>query len=174
MRLRCDLTVNEGKRRLVLVPYESETRETLALRLAAMVLFFDDAPVAELSAKHPALADQEYRPDCVALDESGRVKLWVEAGKTTANKLDKVTRRYPDAKIVVLTANEHHARQMRQVVDDKVPRSKLLEIWSFRKDDFRQWHDALREDTYVVGEADGISLNLVINDVPLAVDLVKF
>lgn len=174
MKIRCELMVNDEKRRLVLVPHESETSESLALRLAAIVLFFDDEPAAELSAKHPALAGQEYRPDCVALDEGGRVKLWVEAGKTTANKLDKVTRRYPDARIVVLTAGEHDARRMRQLVDDKVPRSKLLEIWSFRKDDFRQWHDALREDTYVIGEANGASLNLVINDVALAVDLVKF
>ena len=174
MKLRCELLVNEGKRRLILVPYDSELPEHLALRLAAVVLFWDDEPAAELSAKHPALADQEFKPDCIALDEGGRVKLWVEVGRTTANKLDKLTKRYPDARIVVLTGSEHDAKKMRQIADDKVTRTKSLEIWSFKNQDFKDWFGALREDTYVVGEARNQSLNLVINDVPLAVDLVKY
>lgn len=174
MKLRCDLQVNDGKRRLLLVPYASELPDHLALRLAAVVLFWDYEPSAELSAKHPALADQEFTPDCIALDEAGRVKLWVEVGRTTANKLDKLTKRYSDARIVVLTSNERDAKKMRALADDKVTRNKGLEIWSFRREDFHAWFGALREDTYVAGEARDHSMNLVINDVPLALELVKF
>ena len=174
MKIRCELLVNDTKRRLVFVPNDSETPEHLALRLAACVLFADDEPYAELSTTHPSLADQEYRPDCVALDEGGRVKLWVECGRTTANKLDKVTHRYTDARIVVLTGSEHDARMMRQVVDAKVSRSGLLEIWGFAAADFRVWLGALREDTYVMGEARGSSFNIVVNDVPFAADLTRY
>ncbi|MBI4422714.1 MAG: YaeQ family protein [Elusimicrobia bacterium] len=174
MKLRCDLQINDGKRRLILVPYESELPEHLALRLAACVLFWNDEPSAELSSRHPALADQEFRPDCIALDEAGRVKLWVECGRTTPNKLDKLTKRYHDARLVVLTGSEHDARRMRETIDAKVSRGAALELWSWKAAEFQEWCQALREDTYVVGESDGRSLNLVINDVPLAVELDRF
>ncbi|MBI5201703.1 MAG: YaeQ family protein [Elusimicrobia bacterium] len=174
MKLRCDLQINEGKRRLLLVGHASELPDHLALRLAANVLFWDYEPSAELSAKHPALADQEFVPDCIALDDGGRVKLWVEVGRTTANKLDKLTKRYSDARIVVLTGNEHDARKMREIAESKVTRTKTLEIWSFTAADFKQWYDAVKEDTYVVGEANGHSMNLVINDVAVAADLVRY
>lgn len=174
MKVRCDLMINDGKRRLILVPHDSELPEHVALRLAANVLFWDDEPSAELSAKHPALADQEFKPDCIALDASGGIKLWVECGRTTANKLDKITKRYGGARIIVLVASEWDARKMREVVDDKVTRGSLLEIWSFKAAEFKLWVGAMREDTYVMGEAHGRSLNLVINDLPLALDLEKF
>ncbi len=174
MKLRCDLQINEVQRRLLLVAHASELPDHLALRLAAIVLFWDYSPSAELSAKHPALAGQEFTPDCIALDDSGLVKLWVEVGRTTPNKLDKLTKRYPDARLVVLTGNERDAQKMRLVADDKVTRGHRLEIWSFKAEDFKEWLAAVREDTYVVGEAAGHTMNLVVNDVPLAVDLVKF
>lgn len=174
MKLRCELMVNDGKRKLILVPYESELPDHLALRLAAVVLFWDDEPSAELSLKNPALADEEYKPDCIALDDAGRVKLWVECGRTTPNKLDKVTKRYPDARIVVLTGTEHDAKRMRDIVDSKLSRHDRVEILSFKTPDFKQWCGAMREDTYVLGEARGNSFNVVINDVPFAVDLEKF
>lgn len=144
------------------------------LRLAAFVLFWDYDPSAELSLKHPALADQEFKPDYIALDDSGRIKLWVECGRTTPNKLDKLTKRYPDARLVVLTGTEHDAKRMREVIDSKVTRGAGLELWTFKKADFQQWCGAIHEDTYVLGEARERSLNLVINDVPLAVDLETF
>lgn len=174
MKLRCELMVNDGKRKVILVPYDQELPEHMALRLAAIVLFWDDEPAAELSAKHPALTDQEFHPDCIALDDSGRVKLWIQCGRTTPNKLDKLTKRLTGARIVVLTGSERDARKMREVVDGKVTRASRLEILSFKAEDFKRWSDAVREDTYVVGEARGGSLNVVINDVPLATDLLRF
>ena len=174
MKVRCDLQVNGGNRKLILVAQEHETLEHIALRLCACVLFWDMDPSAELSSKHPALADQEFQPDCIALDDGGRIKLWVECGKVAMHKLDKLTRRYPDALLVALKAAEYEGKRLRQDVEHQVDRHSLLEIWAWPKADFAVWSKAIKEDTYVVGEAQGRSLNLVINDVALATDLLKF
>lgn len=171
MKIRCDLHVNGGHRRLVLVPQEHETLEHIALKLTAYVLFWDWEPSIELSLKHPALLGQEFKPDLVALDEAGGIRLWVECGKVALHKLDKLTRRYPSAKLVVLKASPEEGRRLREDVKDKLDRHALLEIWCWSKADFAAWSSALRPDVFVGGEALGRSLNLVINDTPLAADL---
>lgn len=171
MKIRCDLHLNGAHRRLVLVPQQAETLEHLALKLSGFLLFWDYAPLVELSLKHPALAGQDFKPDLVALDGSGGISLWVECGKVALHKLDKMTRRYPSAKLVVLKATEAEARRLREDAREKLDRQELLEIWAWRQADFEAWKGALRENTHVLGEASGRSLNLVINETPLAADL---
>ena len=105
MAFRFDFHLNGGRRRLILARGPQETFENLALRIAACALFWPLEPLLELSPKHPALASVEFRPDFIALDEAGDVKMWGECGNTSMNKLQKLTKKFPGARIVVLKAD---------------------------------------------------------------------
>lgn len=174
MKLRCDLHVNGGSRKLLIVPGASETGEHLALKLAGYLLFWDLEPQVELNAKHPALSDFEFMPDVLALEADGGIRLWVECGRVTMHKALKLTRRLPHARIVVLKETEAEAERLRRDLNEGLERSGRIEILAWPAGGFREWLGALGEKTEVYGEAGGLSLNVVVNNHPYHADLRKF
>lgn len=171
MKLRCDLHVNGGARKLVLIPGLNEPVDHLALKLAAYLLFWDREPVVAPSAKHPALLGQEFIPDLMALDLTGALDLWIECGVTTMNKLDKTARRFSQARLVVLTPHPRQARRLREEVEGKIERAARVEILSFEDGQFAEFARALIEKTEVYGEAGGHLINAVINERPVVSEL---
>jgi hypothetical protein len=171
MSFRCEFNLNGGRRRLVMAQGAQEPFDHVALRLAAYALFWEVEPKVEISPKHPALASVEFKPDFIALDEGGGVRLWGECGNVTLNKLDKVARRFPQARIAALRASEAEGRRLRSDLRESVDRHERVEILAFRTEDFAAWRDAVGELTEVFGESTDRSLNLVINQTPLACDL---
>ena len=174
MKLRCDLHINGGSRKLVLVPEASETGEHLGLKLAAYLIFWDRSPLVEASPRHPALLGQEFVPDLLSLDEAGAVDLWVECGKVTLRKMYKLTRRFPGARLVVMKGTEAEAVRLRRDLKEGLDKEARVEILAWPGETFRGWMAALHEKTEAYGEAGGRSLNLVINEHPLAVELKVF
>lgn len=174
MKLRCDLHLNGGMRKLILVPSATETEEHLGLRLSAVLLFWAQEPVIDASLKHPSLAGQEFQPDLIAFDETGAVKLWVECGKTALHKLKKLTRRCPDARILVHKPSPQDAARFRKDLIDRLDRHEAVEILAWPEGRFKDWLGALRESNEAYGESDERSLNLVLNDHPVAVDMLSF
>ena len=174
MQIRCSIQMGDVQKKIVLVSQTNETPQLLALKLAAYILFLDYNPYLELSAKNPALAGQEFRPDILALDESGAIKLWVECGNTTTNKLDKLIRRYREARIAVLKAYPHETENLRRHLEkNEVLHSHRIEVWSFPEGVFDDWYNALGETVDVVGEHSDRSFNLVMNSVPFCFDFLK-
>ena len=175
MAIRCDFYLNGENRKVVMVPQPEETREHVALRLSAFLLFWAYDPNMELSMKHPALAGQEFRPDLIALKDSGEIAVWIECGNVSLNKLDKLTRRCPWAKIAVIKASEFEGQRLRRDLRDEVPRQQAIDVWAWPKEAFGLWLGAVqeREKVEVVGEAEEGALNLVVNEVPLAVSLIR-
>lgn len=173
MALRCDIHLNGGHRKLILSPRPEETHDHLALKLAAFLLFWAEEPVVDPSAKHPALLDQEFRPDLMALDLSGRMALWIECGFTSLNKLEKLPRRFPHARFVVIRESLRDGERVRRDLNDCLTRG-TVDVWAWREEDFKLWRDALDDKTEVFGDVQGRSFNLTINQTPLAVDLQDF
>ncbi|MDD5656825.1 MAG: YaeQ family protein [Elusimicrobia bacterium] len=171
MKLRCDLHVNDANRKLILVSAPNESPAHMGLRLAAYLLFWDEEPVMEAGAKNPALADFEFLPDLMALDDSGTIKLWVECGTTTMHKLLKLTRRLSRARIVVMKQSERDALRLRQDLRAQLDREARVEILAWPAEAFRDWTESLLEKTEVFGEAGGLMLNLVINERPIVAEL---
>lgn len=171
MAYRCDLHLNGGHRRLIIARGREETFENLALRLAGYLLFWSLEPQVEISPKHPAMTSVEFKPDFLALNAGGELVLWGECGNVSLNKLDKLTRRFPAARIVALKASPAEGRQLRTNLEEAADRHQRIEILAFRPDDFALWRDAVAETTEVFGESDEHSLNLVINDVALSCTL---
>lgn len=174
MKIRCDLHVNGSSRKLILVPDLNETPEHLALKLSAYVLFWDEQPIVEASSRHPALQGQEFVPDLMALEEDGSIGLWVECGQVTLHKLEKLTRRLPVSRIVVMTSSERSALRLRQDLRERLDRQEKVEILAWPSHEFKAWLAALLEKTEVYGEGGGLLLNIVVNEHPLAAELKRF
>src|SRR5689334_8153875 len=106
-------------RSLQLHPILQETDDHLRLKLAACVLFHRVEPLVISSPQqHDALAGQDFAPDLMTVDDTHQVTLWIECGKTTLHKLDKSAKRFRAARMVMLMARPHEARQMAESVAD--------------------------------------------------------
>jgi uncharacterized protein YaeQ len=175
VKLRCELAVNGGERKLLICQGVNEADDHPALKLAAYLMYWDSEPLLDASPKLPALAAFDFLPDLIALDDAGDIKLWVECGSTTMNKLQKLTRRVPlgRGRIVVLKTNERDARRLREELDAAHDKAERIEIFAWPGGSFKDWLSAVGERTEVFGEASEGSLNAVVNERVFAVDLVK-
>ncbi len=174
MKIRCDLHINGEERKLLLVPGINESIEHRALKLASYLLFWSENPIMDVSLRNSALAGYDFLPDLMALDETGAIKLWVECGSTTMNKLNKLTRRLSQSRIVVMKETEHDANRLREELRRKLEREARVEIWSWPDRLFREWVSALREKTEIYGESGGLLINVVVNEHPLVAELKRF
>ena len=172
MTLRCDLNINGGNRRVIIVGNDEETHEHLALRLTAAILFFDGDPV-EPGPNDPVLADIGFVPDLLVPDGTGGITTWGECGNVAENKLVKVARRIKEGRLVVLKEDVHAGQRQRDVVNKEIRNSDKVDVWAWPREEFKRWNAALQESNYVYGEAAGQSLNLVLNDAAFSVDLVS-
>lgn len=171
MKLRCDIHLESGDAKLLLAPRPEEKTDHLALKLAGYLMFLPLGPVVDPSSDHAALHDFDLKPDLVAMDAGGGITLWLECGEVSINKLDKVSRRLGNSRVVVLKRSMHQARQLRERLDEQVRQGHRVEIWTWPEGEFERWLAALNEKTEVYGEAHEKSFNLVVNEVPYAVDL---
>ena len=172
MTLRCELNINGGSRRIIIVGNEEETHEHLALRLAAAVLFFDGEPVEPGPSDH-ALADIGFVPDLMVPDGIGGIKVWIECGNVAVNKLTKVARRIKEGRLVILKERADSGGRLREVIKSEVRNGEKVEVWAWPKEEFVRWNSAIQESNYLYGEASGLSLNLVLNEAAFSVDLIS-
>jgi hypothetical protein len=170
MKVRCDLHLNGGMRKLLIVARAEEPGEHLAHKLAAALLFWDHDPIIDASKKTPALAEFEFLPDLLALDEGGDAKLWVECGSTTMHKLNKIIRRLPYARIVVMKETPREAERLRREITEQIEKHERIEILSWPEGSFKEWTANVGEKTEVYGEGGGLMLNLVLNGHPMVVE----
>ena len=174
MKLRCDLHVNGENRKLLLVPGPNEIGERLALKLAGFLLFWTFDPKVDASTKTAALAQFEFLPDLVGLNDAGEIALWVDCQTTTMNKLTKLTRRLPRGRIVVLKEDERGAARLRVDAAAQLDRPERIEILAFPGASFREWLSCLGEKVEIFGDSTERLLNVVVNGHPVATDLKAF
>ncbi len=175
MQYRCSINLGqEAPKKLIIVGQDSETAEHMALKLAAFILFFNENPQVSISGKHPAVADQEFRPDLIALNEAGETKLWIECGNVATHKMDKLIRRNRNARVVVFKGSEREARNMRAVFEkNDIQNSDRVEIFAFPDGQIEAWISALTDSVEIYGEPAGYSFNLVANGVAFCFDFVR-
>lgn len=172
MTLRCELNINGGSRRVIIVGNDEETHEHLALRLAAAVLFFDGEPV-EPGPKDPVLADMGFVPDLLVPDGAGGIKVWIECGNVAENKLTKVARRIKEGRLVILKERVESGRRQRDVIKKEIRNGEKVDVWAWPREEFARWNAAIKESNYIYGESSGLSLNLVLNEAAFSVDLIS-
>ena len=170
MKIRADLTINGENRKPYLVSGPNELDEHLAHKLAAYILFWGDEPTLDPSTKMAALANFEFMPDLIAFDASGETKLWVECGTVTRNKLTKVTRRAPNARIVVIKEQLREAEQLRKELEAQFDRPERVEIFAWPAGAYRAWLETVGPKVEAFGEADGRMINAVVNETSVLVE----
>jgi hypothetical protein len=177
MKIRAELSVNGSERKTLLVSGPSEPDDHLAHRLAAFILFWDYEPILDASVKTPALADYEFLPDLIGLDAGGEAVLWVECGSVTMNKLTKITRRLPRARLVVMKETERQAAELRRDLVAGFDRPEKVEILAWPEKSYKDWARvvaAKADKTEAFGEASGHLLNVVINEAMVVVEFKSF
>ncbi|MFA5975291.1 MAG: YaeQ family protein [Elusimicrobiota bacterium] len=170
MKLRATLHLNDQPANLTIFTGLQETWEHLVLKLAASLFFFESHPTIEMGATHPALQGQEYYPDLFNADLTNQPTLWVECGKTTLHKLEKISKRFRQARVIVLTPFPHQARQQAEGIEEEGLR---VSVWSFADGEFERWKNLVQEKNEIIGEASETALNLVINEQSFMTELQK-
>ncbi len=170
MKLKADLHFNGEERRPYLVSGPSEPDDHLAHRLAAYILFWKDEPTLDATTNMPALADFEFLPDLLAVNAAGEPTLWIECGSVTMNKLTKVTRRMPRARIVILKENARSASQLRKDLQDQFDRPERVEILAWPGTSYKEWAETVGDSVEGFGESDGRSINGVVNETMIVVE----
>jgi hypothetical protein len=170
MNVRADLNINSGSRRPFLSLGPNEPEDHVAHRLAAYILFWDYEPILDASIKTPALANFEFLPDLFAAGPDGEATLWVECGSVTMNKLTKVTRRMPRARLVVMKETEREAVQLRKALQEQFDRPEKVEILAWPERTYKDWTAAVKDRTEAFGEASGNMMNLVLNETMFVVE----
>lgn len=174
-RVRAELSVNGGERKLVFACIENETPDHLALKLAAYLAFWDEDLTLDARHNHPALEGQEFYPDLLGTTPDGTVSHWVECGTTAMHKLGKVVKRWPQARISLFKETEAQGRHLRGELERNIPeRHERIAIYVWPGRSFRDWAGLMTERLSVVGEAAAPSFNLVVNEHIYATDLLKF
>jgi YaeQ protein len=174
MNIRADLNINGTERKMFLSMGPNEPADHVAHRLAASILFWDYEPMLDASTKTPALNNFEFLPDLLAVDPSGEATLWVECGSVTMNKLTKVTRRMPRARLVIIKETEREASQLRKALEDQFDRPEKVEILAWPDKSYKQWVAVVKDRTEAFGEASGNMLNIVINETMLVVEFKSY
>ncbi len=95
-------------------------------------------------------------------DLTNQVTLWIQCGKTTLHKLDKVTKRFRDARIWMLMAQPNEAKEMAKSLESEG--NIRIEVWCFKYGEFQRWRNLVQEQCDIIGEATETSMNLVINN----------
>lgn len=170
MKIRSSIHLNGDSANLNLFPTIQETVEHLVLKLAGSLFFFGWRPTIETGATHPALQSQEYYPDLMATDEGGQITLWIECGKTTSHKLEKASKRFRQARILVLTPQPLQGEQQAKMVKEENLR---VEVWSFDRGEYDRWLQLVRDRNDIIGESTESTLNLVINAQPYMTQLIR-
>lgn len=171
-KIRATLHLGGEPKSLQLYPVLQETDDHLRLKLAAVVFFHEVDPLVITSPQqHTALSNQDFAPDLMTVDYTNQVTLWVECGKTTSNKLDKVAKKFRAARIVMLLAAPHEAKQMAETV--ATLGHDRIEVWCFQQGEFDRWRALISDQTDIIGEATPTSMNLVVNDAMFMTELTR-
>ena len=173
LKIRADLSVNDGSRKLILAVGDNEKPEHLGLKLAAFLLFWKEDLTVAPSLKCAALTGQAFRPDLLGSDITGSVAVWVECGNTSEHKIEKVLKRWPDARVVVVKEHRREGEAYRERLTAKVPKSERVRIYFWPDGTFAEWMDCLSERTEIIGESNDAGFNLVVNERVYVVDILK-
>lgn len=176
MRLNVDLSINDydrnlfAERRIVLETREGEGLPHIVLKILALAMFHDPALQVE-----PNMEDEDrYKPDLLLRAEDYRPALWVECGQCRVQKLDKVTFRHYDARVVMLRRTAREAREIMERCRGEVRRLHAIEFIGFDNNFIENVAEALTGKNDVVTVISGDSLQLVIGGTTFSTTIHRF
>jgi len=175
-RLNVDLSVNDydrnlfAVRKLVLELRENEGVRHLILKILAMALYFDPKLLVE-----PTMDDEDrYDPDLLLRSDDYRPLLWVECGQCRVQKLDKITFRYYDAKVVMMKSTQREAREIAARCKGEVRRIGAIEFVGFDQGFVERMAETVMGRNDIIAIISGDDLQVVAGGVTLQTKVYRF
>ena len=130
-KLNLELVINHeplhlyGERaRLITVKGSRESWEHVMMKLVSYVLFYhEDLEVERRIGQH-------YKPDLVRLDLRGEPVQWIDCGKTTLRKLDRITRSNQGTFIDIVKPSRTAMRHYKRMADEQLALPERVRYWA--------------------------------------------
>ena len=157
----------EGSEKLVLEKRDGESLRHILQKVCAFLLFQDEYDSPQIERK---LTDDKraYKPDVVAFDAEGNVSLWVDCGQIHVRKVDDLTRRYPNARIVIMKIDRREMESYAREAQKKVKRIERVEFLAFDDGFLAKLEPLLGHINSIRAEFDETTLELNWNGTELA------
>lgn len=157
-----DIHQNDEQRKILLHRRQGESERHIALKLLAYVVYFERQTRVEVAV------GQQHKPDLV-LEQYNHVRLWIDCGQISINKLDKVVHRNPLAEIVVVKSTPGVAQAYRRQAIKKVRHHERVRYLAFDESFLADFLNALstRSTLHAVQDLDNKSLQLTVNGMRL-------
>lgn len=97
MSLRRKWTLRAGEQKVVFIKSANESAEHVLMKAFLWALYLPDYPTMRLEVR----IGDHYKPDVVALDESGKPIFWGESGKVGQDKIRSLLKRFPSTHFVM-------------------------------------------------------------------------
>lgn len=171
-----DLSINDydrelfAERRIVLETREGEGLPHIVLKILAMAMFHDPGLQVEPSMDD----DDRFKPDLLLRSGDFRPALWVECGQCRVQKLDKITFRHYDARVIMLKRTAREARELMERCRGEVRRLQAIEFIGFDSGFIENVATALTGKNDVVTVISGDSLQLVIGGTTYSTTIHRF
>jgi len=112
--------------KLVIVAFNNESGEHIALKLLAYLLFIDRHPHID------ADAGWHFTPDLIAKDDGGEINLWVDCGSVSVKKADTIaTKVRSTIDFYVFRSTEREMDNFYRIIKDKVKHIQNVRCISF-------------------------------------------
>lgn len=162
--LTVDLTINHEARgvwgahtRLMLHKRRGEGGGHVLMKLVSYALFYHPDLAIELSV------GQHYKPDLVRTDPAGEPVQWVDCGKITLTKLDKLTRRNRRTLIDVVKPDAYTARTYAESAAGRLSAPDRVRIWGFDPGFLEALGDGLADRSALVATVSGQTEHLLLD-----------
>jgi len=120
-----DLHAPKVEEKLILVKSDGELRAHVVMKLLAYLLFYDSRLKVEVSA------DMHYKPDLLIPGDHGIPELWIDCGKVAVRKVEKLTTKLKNTRIILVKETDKELTQFKKVIEKKVERADRIDYLAF-------------------------------------------
>ena len=112
-------------KKIILVKDDVELRNHVVLKLLAYVLYYDPELKVDVSA------EMHYKPDLFIPGDHGVPKLWIDCGKVALRKVESLTEKLRNTRVIFLKESERELDIFKKLVTKKIDKAGRLEFLAF-------------------------------------------
>lgn len=113
------------KRKMIVVKAEMESREHIAMKLLAYLLFYDPRLIIEKSV------EMHYKPDLVIMGDNGLPELWIDCGQIAVKKVESLAIKLKSSRFIVVKETKREMESFKKVIEHKVDHFASVEYLGF-------------------------------------------
>ncbi len=125
--MKTKLTFKFNDKKIILTKGDKESIDHITLKILAYIMFsqFDKNMAIEKRV------DEKYKPDLLGWDNKSKVQIWIECGKTSLDKIEKILRSNSHRNIYILKKNKKKILALQKELKKRFVRSKRIKLIAF-------------------------------------------